>query len=654
MSSLTITAEELIRKTAANGQHPDTVQQELDDQDDAYVHLKLRLPPGVDVRDAIDFGFYEYKHRYWMRKSEDMFIPVSNFTMKVLYLIVGANPKRIVEITNVHGKRTTIDFSIEDLISIEKYKARVESQGNFLFEGNASNLARVKNKLYTLERPSVEISRLGQYKDKFWAWANGIYDGQNFLPIDDKGMVDCGAEHYYIPVFGATRADDDEDLRNYRRFLHRYNPEAESAQVAKPGAISPPHGGAGGGGGATTFRTWSTQFCRVYGDNARIGLAFFFFAIFSDIIFERTKAAPMLFLFGQRGSGKGTMANSLMSLFGYAQDPLMLGGASTVVGFMRKLGQFSNAIVWLDEYKNDIGERKIESLKNIWDRVGYERGVKDSTNKTQTTPVTSSAIISGQEIPNVEPALFSRTVLCEFRAMHRSQQEVDDFNLLRRMEDDGITNVTLEILTHRPAIKEHFFKSYAEISATMRAAFGEEDIIERQIINYSILAATVQVLEQKLPMPFTSAELLVLCEKHIKRQRDMMKQSNEVQQFFEMVAFLLAIGEITDGRDIHIFEGLVKIRMVAVVPLYREYSRRQGNRPMDKGTLLNYLYNSDAYCEKESKQSSHRFPSLQNPTSCTVFLQHDLQKLYGVEFNETLKAAENEPDTPETPDDPPY
>lgn len=632
MSSLTATAEHIITKKhingGATGPGSDVVQQELDSMDEEYEHLRMKLPPGVSVRDAIDFGFYEHKHRYWMRKAEDLFVPVSNFTMRVLYLIVGANPKRIVEITNVHGKRTTIDFSIEDLISIEKFKARVESQGNFLFEGNAANLARVKNKLYTLERPSIEIARLGQHKDRFWAWANGIYDGDNFIPVDDKGMCEVAGEHYYIPVFGSTRADDDEDLRNYRKFLHRDN--------------------------ATTFGEWARQFCIVYGDNARIGMAFYFFAIFSDIIFERTKAAPMLFLFGQRGSGKGTMANSLMSLFGYPQDPLMLGGASTVVGFMRKLGQFSNAIVWLDEYKNDIGERKIESLKNIWDRVGYERGVKDATNKTQTTPVTSSAIISGQEIPNVEPALFSRTCLCEFRAMHRSQQEVDDFNTLRRMEDAGITNVTLEVLSHRGAMKDGFFRAYADISAALRAGFGDQDVIERQIINYAILAATVQVLEQHLPMPFNSAEFILLCEKHIIRQSSMMKQSNEVQQFFEMVAFLLSAGEITDGRDIHVFEGLVKIRMVSVLPLYREYSRRQGVRCLDKGTLLNYLYNSEAYHENETKKGCHRFPVLQNPTSCTVFLQSQIQKLYGVDFAETIKPAENQPDTPEAPITPPF
>lgn len=627
MSSLTQFARETLEKEGIH--QPDVVQQELDSHDEEYESLRMRLPAGVNVRDAIDFGFYEHKHRYWMRKAEDLFVPVSNFTMRVLYLIVGAHPKRIVEIANVHGKKTTIDFGIEDLISIEKFKTRVESQGNFLFEGNAANLARIKNKLYTLESPSIEIARLGQYKDLFFAFANGIYDGSNFIPVDDKGMAAVGGEHYYIPVFGATRADDDEDLRNYRRFLHRYNAET-------------PLSFRGGGGGVVSFADWSRQFCTVYGDNGRIGIAFYFFAIFSDIIFERTKAAPMLFLFGQRGSGKGTMANSLMCLFGYPQDPLMLGGASTVVGFMRKLGQFSNAIVWLDEFKNDIGDRKIESLKNIWDRVGYERGVKDSSNKTQTTPVTSSAIISGQEIPNVEPALFSRTVLCEFRTMQRTQQEVDNFNRLRSIEDAGITNVTLEVLSHRAAIREGFFKSYSEISASMRAAFGEEQVIERQIINYAILAACVQVLENRIAMPYTCAELLVLCENHIKRQRDMMKQSNEVQQFFEMIAYLLSAGEIKDGTDIHIHQGLLKVRLVKIVPLYREYSRRQGLKALDKGTLLNYIENSEAYNKTESKKANHRFPDLQNPTSCTVFLQKPVHTIYGVDFSQILQPSDNQ------------
>lgn len=623
--SLTQTAEQLLNKSTAP---EDVVQQELDSLDDDYMALKAALPKGVNVRDAIEYGFYEHKYRYWVRRQGDRFDPISNFTMRVLYLIVGANPKRIVEIKNVYGKAATLDFAIEDMISLEKFKARVESVGNYLFEGKASDLARIKSKLYNNEKPSIEIARLGQYKNKFWAFANGIFDGQAFLPIDDRGMVDCHGDHYYIPVFGATKAEDDEDLRNYRKFLYRDS--------------------------SITFAEWAELFCNVYGENGKIGIAFFLFSIFSDLIFDKTKAAPMLFLFGQRGSGKGTMANSLLTLFGTPQDPLMLGGASTVVGFMRKLGQFSNAIVWLDEYKNDIGEKKIESLKNIWDRVGYERGVKDSSNRTQSTPVTSSAIISGQEIPNVEPALFSRTILCEFRAMQRSAEEVERFNRLRRMEETGITNATLEVLALRDQVEQHFWKHFQEVASVLRAGFAEADVIERQVINYGILIAVCKCVESHLKMPFNHIQLLKISEQYIIRQREMMSTANEVQQFFEMCAFLLNSGLIRDGKDLHIYQGLVKIRTVVIIPLYREYSRRQGTKPLDRGTLMNYMANSPAYCEKESKMSSHRFPDLQNPTSCQVFLQHDLHKLYGVDFQEITQSVDNQPNFGTAPEDGPF
>ena len=626
--SLTTAAEQLLTTAPPPPPDVDPVQQELDQLDDEFMLLKNSLPRGVNIRDAIEYGFYEHKNRYWMRRQGDRFEPISNFTMCVLYLIVGANPKRIVEIRNVYGRTTSIDMAIEDLIGLDKFKGRVESAGNYIFEGKPSDLTRIKTKLFNEEKPSTEIARLGQYKNRFFTFANGIYTGQDFVPIDDRGMVDVDGEHYYIPVFGSTKADDDEDLRNYRKFLHRESP--------------------------VTFAQWARLFCDVYGENGQIGIAFFLFSLYSDIIFDKTKAAPMLFLFGQRGSGKGTMANSLLTLYGHPQDPLMLGGASTVVGFMRKLGQFNNGLTWLDEYKNDIGEKKIESLKNIWDRVGYERGVKDSSNRTQSTPVTSSAIISGQEIPNVEPALFSRTVLCEFRAMQRGADEVALYNRLRQMEETGITNATLEALTYRPIIADRFHKSFTEIAGVLRAAFQSEEVIERQIINYAILIACCQVLEDALKIPFTWANLLKVSERYIKRQKDMMSTANEVQQFFEMVGFLLSNGLIKYGKDVFVNNGFVKIRTISIIPLYREYSKRQGMRALDRGTLMNYIQNSPAYCEGESKQSSHRFPDLQNPTSATIFLQAEFVKCYGLDFAEISQDPENQQLSASNPPNDPF
>jgi hypothetical protein len=623
MISLNDTAQEVLANTTTNTPES-TTNVDLDQwlNDEEFVRLKARLPKGVNIEEAMEYGFFEHQNRYWIRRKDDLFEPITNFTMKVLYLIMGANPKRIVEITNTRGATRTLDFAIEDLISLEKFKGRVEAQGNFLFEGRPNDLGKIKNKLFNNEKPSLEVGRLGQYKDKFFAFANGLYDGKRFLPIDEKGMVTHEGEHYYIPVFGSTQADDDEDLRNYRRFIHRE--------------------------GNITFSEWATRMVSVYGDNGKVGIAFALFALYSDIVFEKTKGAPMLFLFGQRSSGKGTMANSLLCLFGHPQDQIMLGGASTVVGFMRKLGQFSNGLVWLDEYKNDIGERKIESLKNIWDRIGYERGVKDNSNRTQSTSVTSCAIVSGQEIPNAEPALASREMILEFREREYTAQEIANFDALRRIEESGITSATLEALSHRPLVKAEFMKKFSELAGLFRAGFIGEEILERQINNYATIVAMFSILEEPLKLPFTAANLIKVCERLLVQQRNMMRQSNEVQQFFEMLQYLVAGKMVEEGKDIQLQKGLVKIRMASIYPLYREHSKRQQMRCLDKGTLLNYLQSSAAYNESESKKSGHRFSGLLNPTTASVYLHSEILKMYGVNFSDLLQEPENQEDEQKT------
>lgn len=600
MKSLTDLAERII---------PSLDDEELYIDDDEYQVLKTKLPRGVNIREALEFGFFEYKNRYWMRRKDE-FEPVSNFTLKVLYLIKGANPKRIVELTNFKNRKAVIDFAIEDLISLEKFKGKIESQGNFLFEGRSTDLGRIKNKLFSLEIASTEIHVLGWQKT-FWAFANGIYYQREWHPVDQNGMVVIKNEHYYIPYLGATTADDDEDLRNFRRFVH----------VPSRNTVS----------------DWSKLFVSVYGDNGKVGIAFCLYAIFSDIAYNITKGAPMLFLFGQKSSGKGSMASSMLSLFGVAQDQYMLGGASTVVGFMRRLAQFRNGLVWMDEYKNGLNDKIVESLKNVWDRIGYVRGVMDNTNKTKTTPVTSSAILSGQEMPNAEPALFSRVVLLEFNKSSRDQGAVERFDELRKMEDAGITNCAFEIMNARDTVQSDFLTLYSEIAAAFRAAFAGIDIVDRQIANCAIICAVFACVEKVIQLPFTASELMRIFEKITKRQVSMMKTADEVQQFFEAIEFLLSNGAIKNGRDVQISEEFVKIRMQVVYPHYREAGMRQKAKIIDKGTLQNYLENSAAYAAEQSKKSSHRFSDLANPTNCMVFPTKMINLLHGVDFMESLK-----------------
>jgi energy-coupling factor transporter ATP-binding protein EcfA2 len=620
------------KETTASTQIDEDIDDELNyfEKQDRRYYLRSLLPRGVDVDNVIEYGFYEHKQCYYMAKKEDSYEKVSNFTMKVRFLIVGVNPKRIVEITNVHKKTVVIDFSIEDLISTAKFKARIESVGNFLFEGKDSDLSRIKNKLYNLEKASKEISTLGAHKDGFWAWANGVYDGAAFTEIDEHGMVEWKGEHYFIPVFGSTTSVDDDDLRNYRKFQYKQNE-------------------------AMNFNKWAKQFIKVYGNNGRVAIAFYLVSIFRDIIQAKVNFTPMLFLFGQRGSGKSEMVKSLMCLFGEAQDPLMLGGASTVVAFMRKLSQFRNTIVWFDEYKNDIGEKKIESLKNIWDGVGYERGVKDNSNKTTTSQIRSAAILSGQEMPNAEPALFSRVSLLEFQQTQYSQTEIKEYNILKRMQNDGLTDVTHEVLNFKETITTEFKDKFDEVAEMFRTVFTGTDVIERQINNFSVMVTMVWLLEKQLNIPFSHVDMIKISEKLIPQQSAMMRTSNEVQQFWEMVAFLWQNHMITEGVDIQFkdivsqeikgklvyTDGLVMIRLATMFPLYRDYSRRQGQKALDKGTLVRYLKADGAFSEAESDKS-RRFEKLPNPTNAFVFLQPKMIKLHSMDLTDFRPKVKND------------
>jgi hypothetical protein len=610
MITLQALAEAVTQPISAGGldfkaPNPPDNDMDLDDQREEYLFLKTRLPRDVNIQDAISFGFYEYKNRYWIRRKEDTFEPVSNFTIVVKYLIRGANPKRIVEITNVWGRSEVIDMEIEDLISLEKFKGKVEAQGNYLFEGRPGDLSKIKNKLFDQEKPCIEIPRLGQYKEEFFAFANGLYDGTQWYPVDENGIVHYKGQYYFIPVFGRTTDDDNEDLRNYKRFLHQ--PESN-----------------------ITFAEWAQRFCQVYGENGQVTLAFANVTLFSDVIFKIINSVPMLFLFGEKSSGKGAMVSSIMSLWGEPQDQFMLGGQGSVKGFMRKLGQFSNAITWLDEYKNDIGHKAIESLKNIWDRIGYETGVQDFTNKTRSKPITSTAIISGQEMPNAEPALFSRCVLLMFKNRDFTTQEIEAFDELKTISSTGITTATLEIISQRRHVKKEFKQTYQEVSKAFRKAFQGQDIIERQIVNYSVIVSVHMILEKHLKMPFTGMDLYYICERCISRQRDMMRNANETQQFFEMLAYLISDGHLTD-QDVHVTELHVKVRLVKAYPLYRDFSRRQGLKAIDKGSLTNYLQNLKCY-EYEASRRSHRFPNTTNPTNALVFLHKDLEAEFGIGF----------------------
>lgn len=129
-----------------------------------------------------------------------------------------------------------------------------------------------------------------------------------------------------------------------------------------------------------------TRLVEVFGENAAIAFSYLLSTLFRDIIFRRTRHFPILNLFGEKGTGKTTLATSLQSFFLHGVDPPNLG-VTSVPAMNDRVSQAVNTLVVLDEYKNDLDIRKIAYLKGLWGGGGQ---TKRTQVRTEWRPRPSS------------------------------------------------------------------------------------------------------------------------------------------------------------------------------------------------------------------------------------------------------------------------
>ena len=357
------------------------------------------------------------------------------------------------------------------------------------------------------------------------------------------------------------------------------------------------------------YRQWVDLFCKVYGDKAKIGLMFYFAALFRDIVYQvLNRRFPLLFLYGLRGSGKGTFAQSIMKLFGEGQDQYMLSGAGTVKGFMRKFAQYQNAIVWLDEYKNNQRKEYIEAEKNIYDGVGYERAKMDNTFQTETIPIRSACLMSGQEMPTIEPALFTRVIQLTFsETKGYTEKQRMEFKTLQEMEADGLSHFTVKLLKHRKAFEERYKEVFEDTFKEWIKTVNRGDIDERLILNVAALGATCRVLlEAGEYLPFTYEQFKAYALANMTEQHSHLVGSDDLSKFWAVVETLFVQGKIKEGTDFELSDGFLYLRVQNVQGLYETemVARREINK-LAKATLENYLVNdAERFVARKKKQFS--------------------------------------------------
>lgn len=542
------------------------------------------------------YGFQENRNCYFSIGNDGELQQWSNFTMYPLFHIKDAvSPLRLYRLTNDVGQKEIVELKQEDLVSLSRFKQKVEGLGNYVWLTNEEKLTKLKRYLYVTTETAVMISQLGWQKQGFYAFGNGVFTTE-WHAVDELGIVRLGdTGNYYLPAFSKLYADDPQFFQFERNFVHyNYN--------------------------SISLHDYAQQMITVFGDNAKVGLSFLLASLFRDIIVCLTKSFPILNLFGPKGSGKSELGHSLMSFFIIENTPPNIQN-STVPALADAVAQCSNALVHLDEFKNDIDITKREFLKGLWDGTGRNRMNLDRDKKREVTRVSCGVIVSGQEMATADIALFSRFIYLSYSKSEFSREAKQEFEKLRTIRRKGCSHLTLQILKYRKRFESEFAANYLQCLHDLVDHLCDENIEDRILRNWLVPLAAFRTLEPVLSFPFDYKELLSITVKGIRNQNSEVKQNNELADFWKFIEYLLKDGKIYHGSDFHIkhiaslktvtprcefqFQETKPILVLSfnrIARLYQSEPKGAGNIQLPVGSLLYYLEHSNGYFGRRNQK----------------------------------------------------
>ncbi|MBQ9660720.1 MAG: DNA primase [Bacteroidales bacterium] len=556
-----------------------------------------------------EYGFYVKDNCYYGAASSSNDRRWSNFILvPILHIRDEKNARRIFRIVNSKHQESVIKFAQSELVSFADFKTRIETAGNYIWEVSAAELTQLKKYLYDDTPSADEIRQLGwQKRWGFYAWGNGGLDDGHFEKADKFGIVEMRGSRFYLPGCAADTIANTSGYQLDRKFTYSVTNDV-------------------------TLRDFSTRLIQVFGDNAKVALCFLVATLFKDVVTSVTTSFPILNLFGPKGTGKSELGHSLTAFFitGNAAPNI---SNTTKAALAEAVAEVSNAIVHLDEYKNDIDLDKREFLKGLWDGTGRSRMNMDNDKKRETTAVDCGVVMSGQEMPTADIALFNRLVFLTFAKTTFSDAEKQAYEDLKRIEKRGLTHLTGQMLQLRKKFVGGFRLAWDDTVSDMSRrvrTFGVED---RTLKNWCTVLAAYRTLESALDFPFNYQEMLDLCASLCVDQNNKTRQSNELSGFWEILETLVSSSRIWINIDYKIRDGSKPIRT--------KESRRSGGEfipnPDRRYLLINFKRISSLYQKEGRDTRGKTIPS----ETLRYYLEHS-PEFMGTCEKVKFKMAENQ------------
>ncbi|MGD9930047.1 MAG: hypothetical protein AB7U05_08505 [Mangrovibacterium sp.] len=339
-------------------------------------------------------GFYISNGKYFtyeIQRKNKIKIELSNFVGESLFHLVNGtnNTKRIIKIQRSTGETVIVEVQSSEM-KLDSFETILKSK-QCTFYGNTYQLKRIFANWMDNEVQAHFIETLGWNPEhQVYAFANAVFTSTNrLLPVNEVGIIDDPdnkSKSYYLPAYGLAHLNN-QDYDTERKFIYI--------------------------DGGVQFKEYAKLYFEAFESNGGIALLFMILSVFWDVVFDQIGFFPFLFLFGAYGTGKTSMVEFLLRVFGKDFKGIPLNNA-TQVALSRTIASRNNSIFYLKEYTKETDEFNQDLFLTAYDGSGRATGIKTNDNKTKVAMVKSAMMIDGNELPTQKTAVLSRMILLHF------------------------------------------------------------------------------------------------------------------------------------------------------------------------------------------------------------------------------------------------
>jgi hypothetical protein len=526
------------------------------------------------------YGFFILKGKYFtieIQRRNKVKVELSNFVGESLFHLVNGtnNSKRIIKIQRNTGTISIIEIQSSEM-KLDSFETILKSK-QCTFYGNTYQLKRIFANWMDAEIQANIIETLGYNPNHdIYSFSNAIFSkNKNLLKVNEVGIIEDPEDEnkkYYLPSFGLANLNN-LDYEGDRKFIFIE--------------------------GELNFEKWSKLYYDTFLTNGGISILFLILSIFWDIVFNQVGFFPFLFLFGAYGTGKTTLVEFLLRIFGKDYLGIPLNNA-TQVALSRTIASRNNSIFYLKEYTPETDESNQDLILTAYDGSGRVTGVKSNDNRTRIAAVKSSIIFDGNHLPNQKTAVLSRMILLNFQENKFTENQIKSFEHLTKIQDNGFGLVLTDILIHREYFQSNFKRVFDENMKELRQLM-KADFAERTMKHVALILTPAKLLIKHLKFPFSFNEITNAVVENAIEQNNLLKQADEITIFWQSFANGIKTGNLVEFNNDTFSNNkkqshynfkidetgnqILQIKLSSIYPEYVKYCKNNNQRFFDSNSL---------------------------------------------------------------------